>query len=49
MSFRDYVIIAYGTVSPELNHLKKQGFLDAKKSFIRNPEGMKFPENSKGS
>jgi hypothetical protein len=28
MSFSDIAIVSCGTMSPELNHLKKDGFLD---------------------
>jgi len=33
ISFKDYVIVSCGTLAPELNYLKKQEFLDAKKIF----------------
>ncbi|MBW1714396.1 MAG: DUF1638 domain-containing protein [Deltaproteobacteria bacterium] len=36
-SFRDCVIVACGTLSPEINHLKKEGFLDAKKVLFTTP------------
>jgi len=29
MSFKDYVVVACGTLAPELNYLRKEGFLDA--------------------
>jgi hypothetical protein len=37
ISFKDYVIISCGTLAPELNYLKKQGFLDAKKIIYTAP------------
>ncbi len=36
-SFRDYVIVSCGTLAPELNHLRKEGFLDAKKIVYTTP------------
>jgi hypothetical protein len=36
-SFKDCVVIACGTLSPELNYLKKEGFLDAKKILYTTP------------
>jgi DNA-binding PadR family transcriptional regulator len=36
-SFRDCAIVSCGTLAPELNYLKKQGFLDAKKIFYTTP------------
>ncbi len=36
-SFRDCVIVACGTLSPEINHLKEEGFLDAKKVLFTTP------------
>ena len=37
MSFRDYVLVSCGTLAPEFNHLRKQGFLDAKKIVYTTP------------
>jgi len=37
ISFKDYVIISCGTLSPELNHLRKSSFLDAKKIIYTTP------------
>jgi hypothetical protein len=36
-SFNDCAIVACGTLSPEINYLKKEGFLDAKKIFFTTP------------
>jgi hypothetical protein len=37
LSFEDYAIVACGTLSPELNYLKKEGFLDAGKIVYTTP------------
>jgi len=37
ISFKDYVIISCGTLGPELNYLRKQGFLDARKILYTTP------------
>ena len=37
LSFKDYVIVACGTLALELNYLKKQGFLDARKILYTTP------------
>ena len=37
LSFKDYVIVACGTLAPELNYLRKQGFLDARKILYTTP------------
>jgi hypothetical protein len=37
LSFKDYIIVSCGTLAPELNYLKKQGFLDAKKIVYTTP------------
>jgi hypothetical protein len=37
ISFRNYVIVSCGTLSPELNYLRKQGFLDAGKILYTTP------------
>ena len=36
-SFRDYVIVSCGTLAPELNYLRKQGFLNARKILYTTP------------
>ena len=36
-SFRDYAIVACGTLIPELNYLKEDGFLDARKILFTKP------------
>lgn len=42
-SFTDYVIVACGTLSPELNRLKEIGFLDAKKILFTKPGRHEVP------
>lgn len=37
LSFRDYVIVTCGTLAPELNYLRKQGFLDVRKIIYTTP------------
>ncbi|QTA87484.1 DUF1638 domain-containing protein [Desulfonema magnum] len=37
VSFSDIAIVACGTLSPELNFLKKEGFLDTKHMFFTTP------------
>ena len=37
LSFKDYAIVSCGTLAPELNHLRKSGFLDAKKIVYTTP------------
>jgi hypothetical protein len=37
LSFKNYVVVSCGTLAPELNYLKKQGFLDAKKIIYTTP------------
>ena len=37
VSFKDYAIVACGTLVPELTYLKKDGFLDAKKLLFTSP------------
>ena len=37
LSFKDYVIVSCGTLAPELNYLRKQGFLDARKIIYTTP------------
>jgi len=43
-SFRDYVIISCGTLAPELNYLRKEGFLDAKKIVYTTPGRHEVPK-----
>lgn len=42
-SFKDYVIVACGTLSPELNYLKKNDFLDAMKVLFTKPGRHEVP------
>ena len=42
-SFRDYAIVACGTVNLELNYLKDSGFLDAKKILYTKPGRHEIP------
>jgi len=37
LSFKDYVVVSCGTLAPELNYLKKRGFLNAKKIIYTTP------------
>ena len=37
MSFKDYVVVACGTLAPELNYLRKKGFLDTKEIVYTTP------------
>jgi hypothetical protein len=43
LSFKDYVIVSCGTLAPELNYLKKQGFLDAEKIIYTTPGRHEVP------
>jgi len=36
-SFRECVIVSCGTLGPEVSHLRKEGFLDAKRVFFTTP------------
>jgi hypothetical protein len=36
-SFKDYVIVSCGTLAPELNYLRKQGFLDVRRILYTTP------------
>jgi len=36
-SFRDYAIVSCGTLAPELNYLRKEGFLDARQIVYTTP------------
>lgn len=42
-SFKDYVIVGCGTIAPELNYLKDNGFLDAKKVLFTKPGRHEVP------
>jgi len=37
LSFRDYAIVSCGTLAPELNYLRKQGFLDVRRIIYTTP------------
>ena len=37
ISFSDIAIVSCGTMNLELNHLKKEGFLDAQKIYYTKP------------
>jgi hypothetical protein len=43
VSFQDYVILACGTLAPELNQLKQSGLLDARKILYTKPGGHQVP------
>jgi hypothetical protein len=36
-SFKDYAVVSCGTLAPELNYLRKEGFLDAEKIIYTTP------------
>jgi hypothetical protein len=42
-SFKNYAIVSCGTLAPELNYLKKSGFLDADKIFYTKPGRHEVP------
>jgi len=42
-SFRDYAVVACGTLNLELNYLKKAGFLDARKILYTKPGRHEVP------
>jgi hypothetical protein len=44
LSFRDYVIVSCGTLAPELNYLRKQGFLDAARILYATPGRHEVPK-----
>ena len=44
LSFKDYAIVACGTLAPELNFLKKEGFLDAKEIVYTTPGRHEVPK-----
>jgi hypothetical protein len=41
--FKDYAVVSCGTMSPELNHLRKIGFLNAKKILYTKPGRHEVP------
>ena len=43
LSFKDYVVVSCGTLAPELNYLRKEGFLDAKKIVYTTPGRHEVP------
>jgi len=43
LSFRDYSIVACGTLNLELNYLKDAGFLDARKILYTKPGRHEVP------
>jgi hypothetical protein len=43
LSFRDYAIVACGTLNMELNHLRDSGFLDARKILYTKPGRHEVP------
>jgi len=46
-SFKEVAIVSCGTLLPELNHLKKSGFLDAKKILYTTPGRHENPRELK--
>lgn len=44
LSFKDYAIVACGTLAPELNYLKKQGFLGARRILYTTPGRHEAPK-----
>jgi len=44
LSFKDYAVVSCGTLAPELNYLRKQGFLDAKKIVYTRPGRHEVPK-----
>ena len=42
-SFREYAVVACGTLNMELNHLKDTGFLDASKILYTKPGRYEVP------
>jgi hypothetical protein len=42
-SFRDYAIVACGTLNMELNHLRDSGLLDARKILYTRPGRPEVP------
>jgi hypothetical protein len=43
-SFKDHVVVSCGTLAPELNYLRKQGFLDAKRILYTTPGRHEVPK-----
>ena len=37
LSFNNYAIVSCGTLAPELNYLRKEGFLDARETVYTTP------------
>jgi hypothetical protein len=48
VSFQDYVIVACGTLNMELNYLRDNGFLDAKKVLFTRPGRHEVPVELEG-
>jgi len=48
LSFRDYAIVACGTLNMELNRLKDSGFLDARKILYTKPGRHEVPRELEG-
>ena len=46
-SFKDHAIVFCGILFPELNYLRKNGFLDAKKILYTKPGRHEVPEELK--
>ena len=44
MSFKDYVVVACVTLAPELNYLRKEGFLDAEQIVYTTPGKHEVPK-----
>jgi hypothetical protein len=44
LSFKDCIIVSCGTLAPELNYLRKEGFLDAKKIVYTTPGRHEVPK-----
>jgi hypothetical protein len=42
-SFKDYAVVSCGTLAPELNHLEKSNFLDARKILFTKPGRHEVP------
>ncbi|OQX78936.1 MAG: hypothetical protein B6D56_08060 [Candidatus Omnitrophica bacterium 4484_70.1] len=43
LSFNNYIIVSCGTLNPELNYLRKEGFLDVKRIFYTKPGLHDYP------
>jgi hypothetical protein len=44
LSFNDYAVVSCGTLAPELNYLRKEGFLDAQKIAYTTPGRHEVPK-----